>query len=148
MSFPEAMAAVEATTTLFPWVGAKLVEDKANGPGIISMLQSKVPGLIARENNGGTYALAQTTSYMARAGNVWLPGKYDGEGNIVPAHPWVEEFVQECEEFPRGEYDDRVSSLAQLLFWFHERQTMSLDSTDLLAIGDGVKSTAGDGWLF
>ncbi len=152
MNFPRTLEAVEQVSNLFPWVGPKLVEDKANGTAVVSVLQSKIHGLIAREaKQGGTFELANATSYMVSAGNVWLPGKYDSDGNIVAGHPWVEEFIAECESYPRGEFTDRVSALVQLLYWFHERLTGAASSEqaeDLFAIGEGVKPEPSSAWIF
>jgi hypothetical protein len=48
----------------------------------------------------------------------------------------VQEFIDELEAYPRGEYSDRVSAFAHLLYWFHERMgKLQEDHADLLAVG-------------
>lgn len=150
LNFPATLEAVATTSALFPWVGPKLVEDKANGTAVVAVLKDKIHGLIAREaKNGGTFELANATSYLVSAGNVWLPGKYDEHGNIVAGHPWVEEFIDECESYPKGMFTDQVSALVQLLYWFHERLSQSSDQdADLLAMGSGSKSELLPQWIF
>jgi phage terminase large subunit-like protein len=148
MSFTQSLDAVKAMSAAFPWIGPKLVEDKANGPAVVNVLQSEIMGLIPMPNNGGTFALAQATSYMVRAGNVWLPGKRDPDGNIVPAYDWVKEMVKEFEDYPRGEFSDRVSALTQGLFWFHEKQGFSQDSSDIIAIGEKPRAEQPEKWIF
>jgi phage terminase large subunit-like protein len=136
MDFPTALDAVRSTTFLFPWVGPKLIEDKANGSAVVDVLTKEIPGLIARPNNDGTHAMANAVTYLVQAGNVYLPGKRDEFDNLVPAHAWVQEFIDELEAYPRGEYSDRVSAFAHLLYWFHERMgKLQEDHADLLAVG-------------
>ena len=149
LNFPSTLKAVTTVSNMFPWVGPKLVEDKANGPAVVAVLQDKIHGLIAREaKQGGTFELANATSYLVAAGNVWLPGKYDEHGNTVPAHPWVQEFIDECSSYPRGEFTDQVSALVQLLYWFHERLSMTSEGDeDLFGMGSGEKPQLPE-WIF
>jgi phage terminase large subunit-like protein len=150
LNFPQTLDAVMSVSGLFPWVGPKLVEDKANGPAVISVLKDKIHGMIAREaKQGGTFELANATSYLVAAGNVWLPGKYDEHGNIVSAHPWVDDFIAECESYPRGQFSDQVSALVQMLYWFHERLSAGDNSEDeaLFAMGSGQKPELPN-WIF
>ena len=138
LNFPNALEAIRGASNLYPWVGPKLVEDKANGPAAISILTSEIPGMIARPvPQGGILSLANAVSYLVAAGNVSLPGRFDDFGNIVPAYSWVEEFISECESFPRGEFNDQVASLSHLLYWFHERPLGGADDwSDMLEAGE------------
>ncbi len=89
-----------------PHVSAKLVEDKANGPAVISALGSKVGGLIAVEPQGGKIARANAAAPSVEAGNVYVPH---------PAYaPWVLGFLAECDAFPNGANDDRVDAFTQM----------------------------------
>jgi predicted phage terminase large subunit-like protein len=88
-------------------VGAKLVENAANGPGIIWALEATVPGIIAVPPIGSKEARAAAVSPQAEAGNVFLPH---------PAiAPWVAEFIDEASTFPKGAHDDQVDALSQAL---------------------------------
>lgn len=85
----------------------KLVEDKANGPAIISTLRNKIPGLVAVEPDGDKVARAYAVTPMMESGNVWLPH---------PAiAPWVEQVKLELQQFPFGQHDDDVDALTQAL---------------------------------
>jgi len=85
----------------------KLVEDKANGPAVISTLEAEIPGLIAVNPEGGKLARAAAVSYTIEAGNVWLP-----HPDIAP---WVEEYLSEFDGFPKGAHDDEVDQTTQAL---------------------------------
>jgi predicted phage terminase large subunit-like protein len=83
------------------------VEDKANGPAIISALRNKIPGMVAVEPDGDKVARAYAVTPMMEAGNVWLPH---------PAiAPWVEQLKLELLQFPFGANDDDVDALTQAL---------------------------------
>ena len=49
-------------TMTWPKAGRKLVEDKANGPAVISALQHDMSGLIPITPEGGKVARAQSVS--------------------------------------------------------------------------------------
>ena len=147
MDFPETMRRVKKLRLQFPWIGPKLIEDKANGIAVISMLQREVPGIVARPvPNGGVFALAAAVSYLVAAGNVLLPGRRNAQGNLEPAFPWVEEFIAECESYPRGENNDQVASMCHALYYYHERPNNPLGLDGLLSEGELVPES--QGWVF
>jgi phage terminase large subunit-like protein len=61
----------------------KLVEDKANGPAVISMLGRTVPGIVPEEPHGGKEARAAAVSPLVEAGNVWLPSPELARGSVT-----------------------------------------------------------------
>lgn len=80
----------------------KVVEDKANGPAILSVLSKEIPGMMPHGVQGDKQARAAAYAHLVKAGNCYLP------------HPsiavWVEKFVHECATFPNGEHDDQVDT--------------------------------------
>lgn len=88
-----------------PIAEKKLVEDKANGPAIISELKSKIPGLVAIEPKGSKEARAYSVQPEVEAGNVYLPDGAD----------WLEDYVGELATFPLSKNDDQVDSTSQAL---------------------------------
>jgi predicted phage terminase large subunit-like protein len=92
----------------WPQAGAKLVEDKANGPEVISALRLKVPGLIAVEPDGSKTARAAAVSPFVEARGVWLPA--------AELCPWVAGLVGEAASFPAGAHDDQVDTMSQALY--------------------------------
>lgn len=107
LDFPETLHAIEALTKKWPNAGAKLVEDKANGPAVIATLQSKIPGLIPVEPDGSKEARAHAISPFIEAGNIYLP-----HPNTAP---WVSELIEEATAFPNGAYADQVDAMTQAL---------------------------------
>ncbi len=91
---------------------AKLVEDKANGPAVISTLSREIPGIIAVEPNGSKIARAYAVSPQIEAGNVYLP-----DPSIAP---WIHDWIEEWAAFPNGKNDDQVDSGTQALDRFSE----------------------------
>lgn len=107
MDMPATKEAVRELSERWPKAGAKLVEDKANGPAVIQELKHDVAGLIEVQPDGGKIARAHAASPMVESGNIYLP-----HPSIAP---WVEDLIEETAAFPNGRYDDQVDALTQAL---------------------------------
>jgi predicted phage terminase large subunit-like protein len=105
LSFSQTLAAVKALSAKWPAALTKLIEDKANGSAVIDTLRHEIPGLIPVEPQGGKFSRASAVSPLIEAGNVYLPDPL--------LAPWVEDFVQEAANFPRGAHDDQVDAMSQ-----------------------------------
>ena len=99
MNFPTTLQAIRNMVRKHPKAHAKLVEDKANGPAIISMLKNEIGGMIPVNPQGGKVARVNAVSPYIESGNVYLPRQA----------PWVHDFVEECASFPQGKNDKLVS---------------------------------------
>lgn len=132
--FAEALQMVVLMAQQHPEARAHLVEDKANGPAIISALQKKISGLIPVPPIGSKIARAQAVSPIVEAGNVYLP-----EPGL---NAWVADFIEECAAFKgtSGEINDQVDSFTQALNWFHS--AMLIDKSELM--DDGVSFIGDD----
>lgn len=87
-----------------------LVENKANGPAIISRLVKRFPGIIPcepRRMGGSKFARASSVSPFVEAGNVFVP---EGAG-------WLADFYLEVTNFPKYTSDDQVDAMSQALWW-------------------------------
>lgn len=93
----------------YPTATAKLVEDKANGPAILSELKDEVPGLIAVEPRGSKEARLQSVAPMFEAGNVWVPHP------SLPGFEWVQDWIEELVTFPNAGKDDQTDATSQAL---------------------------------
>lgn len=107
MDFPTTCQAVKTLSAKWPKAIAKLVEDKANGPAVISSLKHEVGGLIPVEPDGGKIARTNAVAPTIEAGNVYLPHPM--------LAPWVSGFIEECAAFPNGANDDQVDSASQAI---------------------------------
>ena len=113
MSFVETLQRFQALTARWPQATLKLVEDKANGPAVISSLGRKVGGIVPEEPTGSKMARASAIAPLVEAGNVWLPASLDNAGE--PLAPWVDDFVEEAAGFPNATHDDQVDAMSQAL---------------------------------
>jgi len=103
--FVATLTEVENMTKKWPEATLKLVEDKANGPAVISALRSRIVGLVPVEPQGDKVARAYAVTPIFESGNVWFPH---------PAiAPWVKELELELMQFPLGANDDDVDALTQ-----------------------------------
>lgn len=110
--------AVKTFTEKWPNAYAKLVEDKANGPAVIQLLQGKEDGLIPVNPEGGKVARAHAASPSVESHNVYLP------------HPalygWVDGFIDNCAAFPNGAHDDDVDAFTQAMIRWQGYGTSAL----------------------
>jgi phage terminase large subunit-like protein len=57
----------------WPQAVLKLVEDKANGPAVISALSRRLPGLVPEEPHGSKESRTSAVAPFLEAGNVLAP---------------------------------------------------------------------------
>ncbi|NLE25234.1 MAG: phage terminase large subunit [Clostridiaceae bacterium] len=107
LDFVNTVKAFETMCKKWPEVTTKLVEDKANGPAVISMLRNKISGIVPIEPEGSKVARASAVSVLCESGNVYLP------------HPmlftWVNSFIEQLAKFPNDVHDDMVDETSQAL---------------------------------
>jgi predicted phage terminase large subunit-like protein len=102
------ISAIQAMSAAFPKSSAKLIEDKANGPAVIQLLERKIPGLIAIEPEGGKKVRASAIAPYVEAGNVFIPD---------PSTYWIGDYLEEFSAFPKGGNDDQVDATSQAINW-------------------------------
>jgi predicted phage terminase large subunit-like protein len=107
-----------------PWVAAKLIEKKANGAAIISMLEKWVPGLTPIEPIGSKEQRAQAIEPYVSAGNIFIPE--------TKGCDWVEDFILECAQFNHGKANDQVDTFTQAINWMAKYGQEMLDYNDNL----------------
>lgn len=107
MDFVETLRAVESLAQRWPDATRIYVEDKANGPAVISSLRDRIPGIIPVEPDGSKIARASAVTPDIEAGNVFLP---DPE-----LMPWVDDYIHEWASAPNGEYWDQIDTTSQAL---------------------------------
>jgi predicted phage terminase large subunit-like protein len=110
MEFTETLDEFMELMRRWPEARAKLVEDKANGPALNSLLKKRVPGLIMVPVNKDKVNRLRAVAPLFKAGNVYLPD---------PAvRPWAAEVIEELVKFPNSEYNDDVDATTQALaYW-------------------------------
>ena len=107
MDFTATIQAIRTLSAKWPTATAKLIEDKANGPAIITTLKRELQGLIPVNPQGSKEARLSAVAPQIEAGNVYLPDP--------STSPWVHDFIEEMAAFPTGAHDDQVDALSQAL---------------------------------
>lgn len=80
-----------------------LIEDKANGPAVISILKKSVSRIIPVRPTAGKDERLHTVAPLFEAGNVYLPQNA----------PYTSEIINELQTFPNSTNDDIVDALSQ-----------------------------------
>ena len=120
LDFGPTMRAIQSCHAAYPHAHAILIEDKANGPAIISELRQDIPGIIGVDPEGGKLARAQTMAPLWEAGSVLLP---DPQSFSVP---WLEEYINNICAFPKVAHDDDMDSTSQALIYMRFRMNTGM----------------------
>jgi predicted phage terminase large subunit-like protein len=96
------------TADKYPRAHEKLIEGKANGPAVISLLKGKLHGLREIDPKSSKISRVAAVSPMIEDGEVWLP-----DPKIATFD--VRDFVAEWSAFPMGVNDDQVDAGTQAL---------------------------------
>ena len=118
MDFVATIQAFIAMVQKWPLATVKLVEDKANGPAVISMLKHRIGGILPVEPQGSKVARASAVQPIVESGNVYLPHPM--------IHAWVNTFIEQLAKFPNDTRDDLVDQFSQAL-----KRFMYADGNDL-----------------
>jgi phage terminase large subunit-like protein len=110
-----------------------LVEDAANGPAIVSALQKQIRGILAVTPEGGKLSRASAVQPQVEAGQVLLPRPRFPDGQRRLEYAWVEDFIEQCSIFPKGEHDDDVDALTQGLVYLQKRPVSELSASEIFA---------------
>lgn len=105
LNLPDTMREILRLRSLYPQCHRTLIEDKANGSAIISMLRNQIHGIVAVNPKGGKYSRAEAIVGAVESGNVYLPTNRHFTGD----------FIDECASFPNGAHDDQVDCMTQAL---------------------------------
>jgi predicted phage terminase large subunit-like protein len=98
----------------WPMATTKLVEDKANGPAIISTLRNDVPGIIAVQVRSSKESRLIATQPLFEAGNVYVPDP--------GLNPWVNDYTEELIGFPHMPHDDQVDATTMALAHYEKNK--------------------------
>jgi predicted phage terminase large subunit-like protein len=153
MDFAETQTAFVHFSARHPDIEAKFVENKANGPAIISSLRSTISGIIAVEPEGDKLARALAEQPTIESGNVYLPHPLLPLARTMDAkgreYNWVTSFVDESAAFPNGLFKDVVDTASQALMrirkWIvankNEEETYSTTGRGMATVRSTPRST-------
>lgn len=115
MEFTESVAAMRTLTAKWPKARAKVVENKANGPAIVSLLKKEIPGLVEFNPKGSKEERAISVTPYFEAGNVFFPRNA----------PWVHDLINDLLIFPKGVYKDTVDAMVQGILYLMDRPAVT-----------------------
>lgn len=115
MDFAENVAAFRRITLKHPKARAKVVENKANGPAIVSLLAKEIPGIVPFEPKGSKEERAISITPYFEAGNILLPEEA----------PWLSDFVEQFVGFPSGKFKDMVDATVQGIQYLMDKPSMT-----------------------
>ena len=107
MNFTESIRALRNLSAKHPRAKAKLIENKANGPAIITTMKRQISGLIPVQPDGTKVERLYAVSPQFEAGNVYIPDPSTA--------PWVNDYVEELVSFPNSTNDDQTDTTSQAL---------------------------------
>jgi predicted phage terminase large subunit-like protein len=129
LDFGPTKNAIKAAHARFPRAHAILIEDKANGPAIISELRKEIAGIVPIEPEGGKLARAQSTSPLWEAGSILLPdpqvfnGRDDAHADVGM---WLEQYIHNICTFPKSAHDDDMDATSQALIYIRHRMSAGI----------------------
>lgn len=125
MDVVETLAALKEQAEDEKEYNALLIEEAANGPAVITMLEyeNELHSVIAIKPEGGKEARAQATAPRVEAGNIFIHLHAE----------YRDRYIEEHARFPRGANDDAVDQQSQLLNWISGNTPPSYGGLPVLA---------------
>lgn len=138
LDLPDTSAGLLFLASVWPAAYDKLIEDKANGPGVEQTLRAEVPGLTLVAPLGGKIARVNACKPHFASGRVYLPAPAPHTCKaLAPDHPyrsrfsdaqaaytpdgreydWVLDYVLELTRFPNWKHDDMVDATTQAILY-------------------------------
>lgn len=88
------------------------IEDKANGPAIMQIMEGRIPGLVAWDPGASPKVTrAEAVAPLVEAGNVYTPDP--------DLHGWVQAYRGTLAKFPLVTHDDEVDATTMALLILH-----------------------------
>lgn len=126
MGFVDSLKAIKLMRKQYPQAYEILIEDKANGPGIIDMLRTKISGVIPVKPLGSKEERLQSEAPQFESGCVYIPEVAD----------WTEEYVSELTKFPASEHNDQVDATSQALARLRRMEVIDDDDDEDTSLED------------
>jgi predicted phage terminase large subunit-like protein len=101
-----------------------LIEDKANGSAILSVLKKHINGLTPITPKESKLERAYAVQPLVESGQVYIPSSAS----------WLASFEDEFLSFPAGAHDDQVDSFTQALNYCREHTHRKIHQANLLAL--------------
>ncbi len=120
MDIVEAIQALKDMTQRHPKAYDKLIENKANGPAVVTLVKNSVPGVTLVEPQGSKESRAAVASLAFHPGDFFVPHP--------DLYPWVWPVLKQLEGFPKATYDDVVDMISQAVVTLRKHGTGFADA--------------------
>ena len=111
-------------TAKYPRTHRWLIEDKANGSAIISVLKKQIHGITPITPTESKLERAYAVTPLIEAGNVYIP----------ESATWLANFEDELLNFPAGAHDDQVDSMTQVLNFARQHTVSTIPESNRIAL--------------
>jgi predicted phage terminase large subunit-like protein len=98
------LASLRTIAERWPQARPILIERRANGAAVITLLRREIAGVVPIEPKGSKEARLRSVAPLIESGNVWLP-----------VGPMGEAIIAEVCAFPNAQHDDDVDAMTQAL---------------------------------
>jgi predicted phage terminase large subunit-like protein len=115
------MQSIDRMTKKWPKAIGKYIEDKANGPAVITMMRTKLPGLIPVTPAKGKGERVNAVLPLWEAGNVYIPEEIEVSPGVWRKCLWANTVIEQCAAFrpeKKTQKDDIVDMCTQGLSQF------------------------------
>jgi predicted phage terminase large subunit-like protein len=112
------MKAITDMSRKWPRTLCKLIEDKANGPAVISMMKTKLPGLVPVQATKSKEERVNAVLPVWESKNVFVPDEIEVKPGVYVKCPWADMVIDQCANFKPGkkvQADDLVDMCSMAL---------------------------------
>ena len=138
LDFVETARAIKDAKRRWPAARTILIEEKANGPALISALSAEIPGIVPYDPKGSKTVRAGAWANAARGGSMWLPT----DDNVHA--PWWKAAKREFERFPGGRRDDQVDAASSAIIYWMEQSPGEDPMEKAKALARGMTALANE----
>jgi len=118
MDIVATMKAITAMAHKWPKALCKLIEDKANGPAVITMLKMKLPGMIPVQATKSKEERVNAVLPVWESQNIFIPDEIEVREAVFVKCKWADEVIDQCANFKPGkkvQKDDLVDMCSQAI---------------------------------
>jgi predicted phage terminase large subunit-like protein len=112
------MKAIIVMAKKWPRALCKLIEDKANGPAVITMMKMKLPGMIPVPATKSKEERVNAVLPVWESKNVFIPEEIEIKPDVYVKCQWAQSVIDQCANFKPGkkvQKDDLVDMCSQAL---------------------------------
>ena len=146
LDMPRTCVALVQFCEAHPKVHAKYVEDKANGPGVVQMLKSYIPGLMTTSQDDEGDLCLKEFCKGSKEGKLSAVAPYFAARNVyIPGREvtWVPDYIHELTTFPQTLFDDQVDATAMGVWKMLAQFAVLVSVSDVINRGERTGPATG-----